>query len=61
MTCCLSELCFPTLMRKSLGTKEDGPVQAPGVPLTAFTDTWENVSADGDLVPPKKYLPTLSP
>lgn len=48
-------------MRKSLGTKEDGPVQAPGVPLTAFTDTWENVSADGDLVPPKKYLPTLSP
>jgi len=53
MAHCLRELCFPTLLRKSLGTKEDGPVQAPGVTSAAFADTWENASADADFVSPK--------
>lgn len=56
----LRELCFLTLVHKSLGTKEDGCVQAPGVSLTAFTDMWEKASADSDLVFPKKYLCKLS-
>lgn len=49
---CLRELCLPTPTRKSSGMKQGGPDQTPGVSLTAFTDMWENASADSGLLNP---------